>query len=111
MPTEIDEVERRIMQLEIERQALSKETDEASRRSAATAIEAELADLREKSGGMKAQWQDEKDAIERRLRRSRRSSSRRTATPSAPSATPTCSAPPSSATARSRSSRRRSQQR
>src|SRR5881398_3478067 len=62
MPTEIDEVERRIMQLEIEQQALQKETDEASvaRREA---IERELADLRERSGGMKAQWQTEKDAI------------------------------------------------
>jgi ATP-dependent Clp protease ATP-binding subunit ClpB len=62
MPTEIDEVERRVMQLEIEQQALTKETDEASvaRREA---IERELADLRERSGGMKAQWQSEKDAI------------------------------------------------
>src|SRR5207244_1347659 len=62
MPTEIDEVERRVMQLEIEQQALQKETDEASvaRREA---IERELADLRERSGAMKAQWQTEKDAI------------------------------------------------
>src|SRR5881398_1508710 len=62
MPTEIDEVERRVMQLEIEQQALQKETDEASvaRREA---IERELADLRERSSGMKAQWQSEKDAI------------------------------------------------
>jgi ATP-dependent Clp protease ATP-binding subunit ClpB len=62
MPTEIDEVERRVMQLEIEQQALQKETDPASveRREA---IERELADLRERSGAMKAQWQTEKDAI------------------------------------------------
>src|ERR687885_871094 len=62
MPTEIDEVERRIMQLEIEQQALQKETDPTSveRRDA---IERELADLRERSGAMKAQWQSEKDAI------------------------------------------------
>jgi ATP-dependent Clp protease ATP-binding subunit ClpB len=62
MPTEIDEVERRIQQLEIELQALKKETDEASvaRREA---IERELADLRERSGAMKAEWQAEKDAI------------------------------------------------
>src|SRR4051812_32238086 len=61
-PTEIDEVERRIMQLEIELQALSNETDPASidRRNA---IEREVADLRERSDGMKAQWQREKDAI------------------------------------------------
>src|SRR5204862_6172412 len=62
LPTEIDEVERRIMQLEIEHEALSKETDEASvaRRAA---IEADLAELRERSSGMKAQWQSEKEAI------------------------------------------------
>ncbi len=63
MPTEIDAVERRIMQLEIERQALEKETDEASvaRREA---LERELAELRERSSEMKAHWQGEKDAIE-----------------------------------------------
>jgi ATP-dependent Clp protease ATP-binding subunit ClpB len=63
MPTEIDEVERRIMQLEIEHQALAKETDEVSveRREA---IERELADLRERSAGMKAQWQREKESIQ-----------------------------------------------
>jgi ATP-dependent Clp protease ATP-binding subunit ClpB len=62
LPTEIDEVERRIMQLEIEHQALSKESDEASvaRREA---IESELAELRERSSAMKAQWQAEKEAI------------------------------------------------
>src|SRR5919112_1429252 len=62
MPIEIDEVERRIMQLEIELQALQKETDAASveRRES---IERELAELRERSDGMKAQWQREKDAI------------------------------------------------
>src|SRR3954464_12404886 len=62
MPTEIDEVERRIMQLEIELQALQKETDPASveRREA---IERELAELREQRDAMKAQWQTEKDAI------------------------------------------------
>ncbi len=64
MPTEIDEVERRIMQLEIERQALEKEKDDASvaRREA---IERDLADLREQSTEMKARWQQEKDAIVR----------------------------------------------
>src|SRR5881275_3290129 len=63
MPTEIDEVERRIQQLEIELQALKKEKDEASvaRREA---IDRELAELRERSSGMKAQWQSEKEAIE-----------------------------------------------
>jgi ATP-dependent Clp protease ATP-binding subunit ClpB len=62
MPQEIDEVERRIIQLEIERQALQKEKDSASveRRNA---LERELAELREKSSGMKAQWQREKETL------------------------------------------------
>jgi ATP-dependent Clp protease ATP-binding subunit ClpB len=62
LPTEIDEIERRILQLEIERQALLKETDAHSveRR---TQIEKELAKLREDSSGRKARWQAEKDAI------------------------------------------------
>ncbi|HEX8726125.1 MAG TPA: ATP-dependent chaperone ClpB [Gemmatimonadaceae bacterium] len=62
MPQEIDEVERRVMQLEIERTALKKEKDPASveRRGA---IERELAELKEKSSGMKAQWQQEKETL------------------------------------------------
>ena len=62
MPLEIDEVERRILQLEIQRQALLKEKDKAGieRREA---VEREIAELKEKSGGMKAQWQAEKAAI------------------------------------------------
>src|SRR6056297_1810495 len=64
MPTEIDVVERRIRQLEIERVALAKETDEASAERLA-ALEAELAGLREQKSGMVAHWQSEKDAIGR----------------------------------------------
>ncbi len=62
LPTEIDEIERRILQLEIERQALLKETDAHSieRRGQ---IDKELAKLREDSSGRKARWQAEKDAI------------------------------------------------
>jgi ATP-dependent Clp protease ATP-binding subunit ClpB len=62
LPTEIDEVERRIMQLEIERQAMLKETDAHSveRRKQ---IEKELAKLREESSASKARWQVEKEAI------------------------------------------------
>src|SRR6516164_1960657 len=62
LPTEIDEIERRILQLEIERQALIKETDAHSveRRKQ---IEKELARLREDSSGRKARWQAEKEAI------------------------------------------------
>src|SRR4051794_11766185 len=63
VPTEIDEVERRIMQLEIEHQALAKESDDASATRRA-AIERELAELREQAAGMRAEWQREKEAIE-----------------------------------------------
>jgi len=62
MPQEIDEVERRITQLEIERQALQKEKDKASRERL-TALERDLAELREKSAAMKAQWQQEKETL------------------------------------------------
>ncbi|HYL52155.1 MAG TPA: ATP-dependent chaperone ClpB [Acidimicrobiia bacterium] len=62
MPFEIDVVERRIRQLEIERAALAKETDEASRGRLQT-LEAELQSLREERDGMVAHWQSEKDAI------------------------------------------------
>ena len=62
MPTEIDVVERRIRQLEIERVALAKETDAASVERLAK-LESELANLREQSDGMKAHWQQEKEAI------------------------------------------------
>ncbi|MHB1311809.1 MAG: ATP-dependent chaperone ClpB [Gemmatimonadaceae bacterium] len=62
LPQVIDEVERRIVQLEIERQALAKEKDKASRERR-TALERELAELSEKSASMKAQWQNEKDAL------------------------------------------------
>ena len=62
LPQVIDEVERRIVQLEIERQALQKEKDKASveRRHA---LEKELAERREHSASMKAQWQLEKQAL------------------------------------------------
>ncbi len=62
MPTEIDEVDRRIRQLEIEREALKKETDEACIKRLKK-LEQESADLRERSDELKAHWQLEKDAI------------------------------------------------
>jgi ATP-dependent Clp protease ATP-binding subunit ClpB len=62
MPTEIDVVERRTRQLEIERVALAKETDAASMDRLAR-LDEELANLREQADGMKAQWQAEKEAI------------------------------------------------
>ncbi len=64
MPTEIDEVERRIRQLEIEREALKKETDKASK-DLLEKLEKEVADLKERSNEMKAHWINEKDAISR----------------------------------------------
>ncbi len=63
VPTEIDEVKRRKMQLEIEREALAKETDDASKARLA-ALEAEIADREEALAAMTAEWQREKDAIE-----------------------------------------------
>jgi ATP-dependent Clp protease ATP-binding subunit ClpB len=62
MPTEIDVVERRIRQLEIERVALAKEVDAASVERLAK-LDEELANLRESSDGMKAHWLAEKNAI------------------------------------------------
>lgn len=64
MPAEIDAVERRIRQLEIERMALSKETDEAGRERLAK-IEQELSDLREQSSQLKARWANEKSIIQK----------------------------------------------
>jgi ATP-dependent Clp protease ATP-binding subunit ClpB len=63
LPTEIDEVDRRVMQLEIELTSLRKETD-ASSVERREAIERELAELKERSSAMKAQWQSEKQAIQ-----------------------------------------------
>ena len=62
MPTEIDVVERRIMQLQIEKVALSKETDPASKERLA-ALEAELAELSGRSAVMKQRWEAEKQGI------------------------------------------------
>ncbi|MEK6530116.1 MAG: AAA family ATPase, partial [candidate division NC10 bacterium] len=62
MPAPIDEIERRTMQLQIERVSVARETDEVSKERLAK-IDAELADLAEKGSGLKAQWQAEKTAI------------------------------------------------
>jgi ATP-dependent Clp protease ATP-binding subunit ClpB len=64
MPAELDEIERRIMQLEIEREALRKEEDEASRERLAR-LERELAELKTQRDALRAQWQVEKEAIQR----------------------------------------------
>lgn len=63
MPSELDETSRRIMQLEIERQALSKETDKNSVERL-DVLEHEIAQLKDQSSAMKAQWESEKQALE-----------------------------------------------
>ncbi|RSD29383.1 ATP-dependent chaperone ClpB [Mesobacillus subterraneus] len=64
MPSELDEVTRRVMQLEIEEAALTKEKDEASQ-ARLEALRRELANLRENANEMKARWQKEKEGIQR----------------------------------------------
>jgi ATP-dependent Clp protease ATP-binding subunit ClpB len=64
MPQEIDEIERRVMQLQIERVSVAREEDAVSRERLAK-IDAELAELSEKGSGLKARWQAEKDGITR----------------------------------------------
>ncbi|QNL97880.1 ATP-dependent chaperone ClpB [Treponema sp. Marseille-Q4132] len=61
-PTELDQIERKIMQLSIEKQSLAKEDDEASKERLAK-LEKELADLSVKRDAMKLQWQNEKADI------------------------------------------------
>ncbi|MBW2171610.1 MAG: ATP-dependent chaperone ClpB [Deltaproteobacteria bacterium] len=63
MPAEIDEVERKIVQAEIEREALKKESDQASKDRLAK-LEEDLAVMKEKSREMKAHWHNEKEAIQ-----------------------------------------------
>jgi len=63
LPAELDEVERRIMQLEIEREALRRETDAPSK-DRLQKLEKELADLKEEKGRLSAHWQQEKETIQ-----------------------------------------------
>ena len=62
MPEELDQISRKIMQLEIEKQALLKETDKASAQRLEN-LEEELAQLKDESNAMRAQWESEKKAI------------------------------------------------
>ncbi len=63
MPAELDEVQRRIMQLEIEREALKKEKDKPSQERLAK-LEKELADLKEQQSRLRTHWEQEKEAIQ-----------------------------------------------
>lgn len=63
MPTELDQITRRKMQLEIEEQALKKETDDASKKRLEI-LQSELADLNEEANKMQLRWQKEKDSVE-----------------------------------------------
>jgi len=63
LPSELDEVQRRVMQLEIEREALKKESDSASKDRLAK-LEKELADFKSEADGLRAQWQNEKKAVD-----------------------------------------------
>jgi len=62
MPTELDELERRKIQLEIEREALKKETDQGSK-DRLEKLEKDLANLKEEADGLRARWQAEKEGI------------------------------------------------
>ncbi len=62
LPTELDEINRKIMQLEIEQEALKKEKDEASR-DRLDKLRRELAELKESQAALKAQWEKEKESI------------------------------------------------
>ena len=64
MPTELDEISRRVMQLEIEREALKKEKDTASKQRLEK-LERELADLKAQADALKARWQNEKQAVQK----------------------------------------------
>jgi ATP-dependent Clp protease ATP-binding subunit ClpB len=64
MPAELDEILRRTMQLEIEREALKKESDKASKERLAK-IERELGDLKTEASALQAQWKSEKEAVQR----------------------------------------------
>jgi ATP-dependent Clp protease ATP-binding subunit ClpB len=69
VPAELDEIQRRVMQLEIEREALKKEKDPASR-DRLQKLEKELAEAKEEASGLKARWEEEKDYV-KQLRETR----------------------------------------
>jgi ATP-dependent Clp protease ATP-binding subunit ClpB len=64
-PQELDDVERRIMQLEIDRVSVARDTDDAAARERLARIDAELSELKEKADGLRARWQAEKGGMDR----------------------------------------------
>ena len=106
-PEELDEIDREIVRLKIEREALKKETDAASK-DRLERLEKELADLEEQSAALTARWKAEKDKLGRRAEAQERA--RRSCATSSPtrSAAAITSAPASSPTASFPSSRRSS---
>ena len=106
-PTEIDEVDRHIMQLEIELQSLGAEDeDDAGTTARREQLERTLAEEKERSAAMHAEWQREKAATDT-VAELQSGSFRRRPSLRRPSARPISAAPPSSSTARSPTSRRR----
>ena len=99
MPAELDELERRIMQLEIEREALRKEKDKASQERLGK-LEKELADLKEERDRLAAHWQQEKEAIQASRKLKEELEQRRAARSSARSAPATTRRRRSCSTAR-----------
>ena len=110
MPAELDEIERRVMQLEIEREALRKEKDKASVERLGK-LDKELADLKEERGRLATHWQQEKDSDPAGPQAARGARSGRGWKSSARSAPATTPRPPSSSTAACRSSNSRSRPR
>ena len=107
MPTEIDEVERRIMQLEIEQRRASKEKDDSRDRAPRGDRARARRAARSRPPACSAQWEHEKEAAEGVGKLDRAPRRGPLASSSAPSASSTTSAPPSCATARSPTSRRK----
>ena len=107
MPEELDQLDRKRTQLEIEREALKKETDAASAERLER-VEREIAELREQCDGMKARWENEKNCIADLADSTRSGAKNSTQNSSAPSAAEISSAPPRSATASSFDSSRNS---
>ncbi len=101
MPVELDEVNRRVMQLEIEREALKRETDPGSRERLEK-LEKELSEVTQKRDQVRAQWEAEKGGLRKVIGGEERKSSRRKSRSTKPSASTISTRSPNSNTASSR---------